>query len=76
MTQPTKIFFYKLLHILPLVEHPQLDADVRALVELMDEGVDGLRHPGVGHNDTIINLRSQHFICSLLTPILLGWAHN
>ena len=51
MTQPTKIFFYKLLHVLPLVEHPQLDADVRALVELMDEGVDGLRHPGGGHND-------------------------
>ena len=75
MTQPTKIFFYKLLHVLLLVEHPQLDADVRALVELMDEGVDGLRHPGGGHN-SIINLRSQHFICSLLTPILLGWAHN
>ena len=51
MTQPTKIFFYKLLHVLPLVEDPQLDADVRALVELMDEGVDGLRHPGGGHND-------------------------
>ena len=39
---PTKIFFYKLLHVLPLVEHPQLDADVRALVELLDKGVDDL----------------------------------
>ena len=50
---PTKIFFNKLLHVLPLVEHPQRDADVWALVELLDEGVDDPRHPDGGHKDPI-----------------------
>ena len=50
---PTKILFNKLLHVLPLVEHPQLEADVRALVEFLDEGVDDLRHPDGGHKDLI-----------------------
>ena len=62
---PTKIFFNKLLHVLPLVEHPQLDADVLALVELLDEGVDDLRHPYEGHKDPIglqISGRSTLFV--------------
>ena len=52
MTQ-TKIVFYKLLHVLPLVEHLQLDGNVRTLVELLDEVVNILPHPDVDHSDTI-----------------------
>ena len=40
----TNIVFYKLLHVLPPVEHPQLVGNVRSPVELLDEGVNGLPH--------------------------------
>ena len=50
---PTEILFYKLLHVIPSVEHPQLVGDVRTLVELLDEVVNGLRHLGDDHYDPI-----------------------
>ena len=49
----TKIVFYKLLNVLPLVEHPQLYDNVRTCVELLDEVVNILPHPDVDHSDTI-----------------------
>ena len=63
----TKIVFYKLLHVLPPVEHSQLDGKVRSPVEVLDEGVNGLPHPGVQlWPNSIMNLVPQHFIYSLL----------
>ena len=47
----TKIVFYKLLHVLPPVEHPQLVGNVRSPVELLDEGVNGFPHPVVDNSD-------------------------
>ena len=51
-SSPTEIIFYELLHVLSSVEHPQLAADVWAVVELPDESVDVIPH-NVYHSEQI-----------------------